>query len=1243
MTARGKTYSDVRLRSLVPALAVELAATSGNIHRTITGSMLSADISGFTALSERLAGKGKAGAEEITALINECFTALIAAAQHHGGEIIKFGGDAILVLFRSDDHALRAGAAAIDMQTALAGLGAAKRARLSMTVGAATGPFDAYLVGTEHRELLLLGPNASKVIHLEGTAAKGQTLVDDTVAEALRGHADIEPADDGWTAAGQTDLEPVTPPSIANADLAALIPVAVASHFAGFADLGGEHRLVTTGFLSVGGLDQSSIDDPAAAAESLGELVDAVARITREHGVTVLHSDVAPDGAKFVLCAGAPVTLGNTADAMLSTGLAIGRLQTPFELRVGVQFGRVFAGFLGAPDRRTYTLMGDPVNTAARMLGQARPGEVVAVDDVLAATRMVFDGDALPPFAAKGKSEPINATVVYASTEWAQRPRTDAPHVGRTAEREALLAVLHGDVPLIEVVAPAGTGKSRLLDELRFEASRHLHPVVSARCTPYSAATPYALLQSIVRLAADIDHAADPEIAGELLAKAVRHHDPDLLAMLPVLAIPAGADVAETPEASAIDPKFLRERIHEETARFLQAALPSGTMLIVEDMHWVDDASSDFLEFSADHRLAQHWSVVLSSRPNGNWTLDPTNRSTITLEPLSDAEVRTLILESVETELTDRTVETIMARSAGNPLFAIELAKLVGGDGSADALPDTVEQLIATRLDVLDPEARRTLRVASVFGQQFTATDLSAVFDGAAIHLESLTEYLERDGEQLEFVHSLFREVAYEGLPFAQRRRFHERVGTHLETTSADRDGIAGLLAEHFFLARNHQRAWQYGTIAGRAARTQAANAEAAIALGRAVKAGRALRSLDKELLAQAALELAEVEVLLGDFDAARGGYDLARKSTERPHVQAEALGGIGEIGERQGRFDQAKRWYSRAHQTLEEAGSTPDVLRARSKVHFLRAGTLHRQGDPQGCIIEGRKALGDAEDANDVAGMAAALQRLHLATVYMGRPDRIEYGPRALELFESIGQHDRVSSTHNNLGIEHYFAGRWSEAAASYELATEAGVRAGSMVDSMLGQLNSGEILSEQGHWDEALDRLHRARRNWEAGRYPIGLCAAKLYLGTTYDRMGDTENARRNLTEALDDIVSYGFSELEEDARLRLLFFEVDQDLHDADSIVAKWSEDESTSAHRPRLLRITATALIRGGRPSEAAELLAAELPTLTGIERALALRLLAHASRDDADPDWQQESQQILDAFGVVRLEPLPTII
>jgi class 3 adenylate cyclase len=151
----GEREPRAALAAFVPRLAVELADRGPATWRHVDGSTLSADISGFTALSEKLAGKGKAGAEEITDLINTCFTALIDAAYEFGGEVIKFGGDALLILFRGPHHERRAADAGLEMQRALQSSSAARRANLTMTVGVADGPFDVFLVGSRYLELLV--------------------------------------------------------------------------------------------------------------------------------------------------------------------------------------------------------------------------------------------------------------------------------------------------------------------------------------------------------------------------------------------------------------------------------------------------------------------------------------------------------------------------------------------------------------------------------------------------------------------------------------------------------------------------------------------------------------------------------------------------------------------------------------------------------------------------------------------------------------------------------------------------------------------------------------------------------------------------------------------------------------------------------------------------------------------------------------------------------------------------------
>src|SRR6056297_5216 len=188
----------------------------------------------------------------------------------------------------------------------------------------------------------------------------------------------------------------------------------------------------------VGVAEQLERIGQAGVAEALGELVDDVVAACDAYGVTVLHTDIAPDGIKFVLCAGAPVSPGDTTDALLQAALAITASTVPFTIRQGVQAGRVFAGFLGSPHRRAYTLMGDPVNTAARMLGKAGDRDIVAVAAAIDDTRTIFEVELLEPFLVKGKTEPITAAKVRGTTGRVRRDSADTRLVGRQQELQVL-------------------------------------------------------------------------------------------------------------------------------------------------------------------------------------------------------------------------------------------------------------------------------------------------------------------------------------------------------------------------------------------------------------------------------------------------------------------------------------------------------------------------------------------------------------------------------------------------------------------------------------------------------------------------------------------------------------------------------------------------------------------------------------------------------------------------------------
>ena len=179
------------LASYVPRLVREWLSSSdpGQLHRRITGSMVFVDISGFTKMSERLARLGKRGAEEVTSVISGCFDRLLADAYAAGGTLLKFGGDALLLLFRGDHHAEQAAAAALEMRATLRTIRVfeteAGRVRLGMTSGVHSGDFDFFLVGESHRELIVAGPAATELVDVEGAATTGEVLASAACARLL--------------------------------------------------------------------------------------------------------------------------------------------------------------------------------------------------------------------------------------------------------------------------------------------------------------------------------------------------------------------------------------------------------------------------------------------------------------------------------------------------------------------------------------------------------------------------------------------------------------------------------------------------------------------------------------------------------------------------------------------------------------------------------------------------------------------------------------------------------------------------------------------------------------------------------------------------------------------------------------------------------------------------------------------------------------------------------------------------
>ena len=418
----------------------------GEMWREVPATCCFVDISGFTALSERLERRGRIGAEELTVVLNHVFSRMLEIAYGKGGALLKFGGDALLLAFAGDDHARMAAEAAVAMRAAL------REARtlptsvgsvnLRMSVGIHSGTFHLFRVGDSHQELLISGPAATTTTRMEQTADAGEIVISLDTASRLPGGAVGDAKGEGrllrWRKVVESTSEPTPGRQVPLAAVEAFIPRALRLRLAQ-ARSESEHRLASIGFVTFQGVDDLiAAEGPGAAAAALDTVVRSVQRAVDLESVTFLSSDLYANGGKITLTTGVPTAQEDDEGRLLRAVRMLMDDPQPLPIRVGVNRGHVFAGDIGTTHRRTFAIMGDAVNLAARLMAAAPPGEIYATATVLDQARTQFVTETLEPFSAKGKSELVQAYRVGAPTGSKSYSYGTLPFRGRDKELSAL-------------------------------------------------------------------------------------------------------------------------------------------------------------------------------------------------------------------------------------------------------------------------------------------------------------------------------------------------------------------------------------------------------------------------------------------------------------------------------------------------------------------------------------------------------------------------------------------------------------------------------------------------------------------------------------------------------------------------------------------------------------------------------------------------------------------------------------
>ena len=577
-----------------------------------------------------------------------------------------------------------------------------------------------------------------------------------------------------------------------------------------------ERKLVTVLFADVTGSTALGEDlDPEDVRALMGRYYEHARQVVSDHGGT-LEKFI---GDAVMAVFGLPHAHGDDAERAVAAALALQNavredsvLGERVMLRLGVNTGEVIA--TSDPSSGDFLVTGDAVNVAARLQQSANPGEILASDRTCAATGASFLFGEKQQAEVKGKSEPLRVFPVAGVRPVRQVERPSL--VGRQRELAQLSllqswALEERRPQLLSIIAPAGTGKTRLLEELLAGIDRDEGwKVATGRCLPYGQTLTYWPLRSLLQdLVSGIDRerVVDAFARGGLSAEDSRRLTDLVFTSLGIESERHGTSTAER-ESIFNAWRLLVEVLAKEAPR----------IVIFEDLHWASESLLDLVEHIMQPRTQAPLLIVATSRPellDRRRTWGGGGRQSFTalvLQPLNEDQTAQLVRQLGE-EMPELVRQRIVERSGGNPFFVTELVRglkehsIKDRKTVTDVVPDTVHAAVLARLDLLLPQERMVLQAAAVGGRAFRPATLQAVLedmppsdvDAALDALLTRDLIVPDQGGAFTFRHILIRDVAYGTLSRVERIRMHAAVAGWLEEYAADRlDQFVELIAFHY-------------------------------------------------------------------------------------------------------------------------------------------------------------------------------------------------------------------------------------------------------------------------------------------------------------------------------------------------------------------------------------------------------------------------------------------------------------
>jgi DNA-binding NtrC family response regulator/tetratricopeptide (TPR) repeat protein len=768
------------------------------------------------------------------------------------------------------------------------------------------------------------------------------------------------------------------------------------------------------------------------------------------------------------------------------------------------------------------------------LIARADPGSVIVGASAAASLGRHFE---LAPLSARPDTAPAYRLVSYAEREIGR-----ARFIGRERELRLLAERFEqtraGEGQVFMVVGEPGIGKSRLLREFR-QSLGSAAAWIEAHAVPFGSAMPFHPVVEMLRQSCRIEDGDTAAIMAAKLEQRVRRLDERLVSTLPFLRSLLGLDPGD-PVVDAMDPKLRGGEIFHATQRMLaRAAEAQPQILVLEDAHWMDAATEEWLARLADSLATQRVLLIVTYRPGYTPPFgDHTFYTRLALTTLSTADGVRMARELLGVDEPPTDLESlIVSKAEGNPFFLEELVRsleelgavrrdgsrlVVAGPLDAALVPDTIQDSVTARIDRLAEGPRRALRMAAVIGREFSRGLLSRVVESPAPLDDLLRELraVELIHEQrlfpdvsYAFKHALTHDVAYHSIPSQERRALHRRVAQALEALHGDRVAeITGVLARHYVAAEDWEQALMHLVRAAEAAARAFATRDALELYDEALEAAARLPASRARVIAIHQARSA-LYFVVSDFERSRQAAGLAREL-------AHDAGDAASEGVALAAMAWAATWardldgaIAHAREAIDRAGpvgAEAVLARAQFTIGFVRGVT--------GVLDEGKSAIEHALVSSRSAG-----DRVHhsLALTMAGVFKSWEAEYAAADQLQAQGL---AIAREQNLLVPLLFSaflrgltlagkGSYTEALDTFHEGVELSEKVGDEVfhHRLLNSL--GWLHLELGDLDGAAELNRRSADGGRRRNDPGTLPNAELNLGDIFLAQGDLPLAREML----------------------------------------------------------------------------------------------------------------------------------